>query len=93
VSPPETLDRRVTRLEVLFENLGKQIGRELEVAGKVHESIDVSVTKLTEIVDRQDKRLDGIELRIAVAVGAIGLLVFLSQIFAPLLRQLFGLPA
>jgi len=89
----ETLGDRVTRLEVLFENLGKQIGRELEVASGVHASIDAAVEKLTVIVGDQQKRIAGIELRLAWVAGAIGVAIFLSTLLAPVLRGLLGLPS
>lgn len=89
---PDDLSDRVTRLEVLMENLGTQISRELEIAGKVHESIDNAVGKLSDIVERQDRRLGKIDTTIAKALGAVAVLVLLGNLFAPLIRQVIGLP-
>jgi hypothetical protein len=89
---PESLSDRVTRLETLFEGLGGQISRELEVAGKIHEATERSISALTAIVDHQDKRLDKIELRIAWAMGAVAVIVVVVDVLAPLLRQTLGLP-
>lgn len=81
----------MTRLEVLFENLGRQIGRELEVAGKVHSSMDESVTKLTAIVDRQDDRLDALERSQSRAIGAIAVIIVVTNLVAPVLLRMAGL--
>ena len=88
----EPLADRVTRLEVLFENLGNQIRRELEIASDIHTELGSSVTKLTSIVEKLDARQDKTDLRIAYALGAVAVIVMLFQLFAPALRNLFGLP-
>ena len=87
---PERLSDRVTRLEVMFEDLGRQIGRELEVASSVHQSLDTAVNKLTAIVAAQEQRIGKTELRLAWITGAGAVLIFLSQVFAPTIRALLG---
>jgi hypothetical protein len=94
----DTLSDRVTRLEVMMENLGKQIGRELEVASSIHVSIDKSVSALTTIVGKQDaqiqkvdQRLDRIEVVIARAAGAVAVVVLLANILVPQILKALGL--
>lgn len=89
---PESLNDRVTRLEVLFENLGIQIKRELEIASNIHADLGTSIQKLTELGEKFDARQDKTDLRIAYALGAVATIVVLFQFFAPVLRSLFGLP-
>ena len=87
-----SLSDRVTRLETLFESLGGQISRELEVASRIHDATERSISALTEIVDRQDKRIGRIELRFAWAMGVVAAAVGVSQVFAPAIRAALGLP-
>ena len=87
------LGERVTRLEVLVEELVKQISRELAVASEIHAGIERSVAQLTAIIQRQDERLNRIDTTIAKALGAVAVLLIVFQLVAPALRNIFGLTA
>lgn len=90
--PAETLSDRVTRLEVLMEDLARQLSRELEVAADLHRSMDKAVATLTTIVERQDGRLTSVERSIAKALGAVAIIVLLVTLFGPYIRRALNLP-
>ena len=82
---PDSLAERVTRLEALMEALGKQISRELDLASKIHSDLAV-------LIARHDTRLDSIEKTMARVLAVAAVLVILINIFAPGIRQFFGIP-
>ena len=86
-----TLEERVTRLEVMMEALGRQVTRELEVANGIHQSMHENVTRLTELVEKQDNRVDKIERNIAWAIGAVAVLAVLINVLAPAIQDAMGI--
>ncbi len=88
-----SIEARITRLETLFENLGKQISRELEIGTKVHQDLTESIAKLTTVMARLDERQDKTDLKLAYALGAVAVIVMLFNLFAPVLRNLLSLPS
>ena len=91
------LTERVTRLEVMMENLGRQIGRELEVASNIHASVDRSLAVLTELAEKHDQRITSLEKVFWKASGAVAvallLVTLLVTLVAPVLRDLLRLPS
>jgi len=81
----------VTRLEVMMEALGHQLTRELEVASGIHQSMHENVTRLTDLVERQDVRVDKIERNIAWAIGAVAVIAVLVNVLAPAIQDIMGI--
>lgn len=71
-----------------MENLGHQIGRELEVAQAIHASMDRSVGKLTTIVEHQTDRLDTLDRTVARGLGALAVILVLTNLLLPVLTRL-----
>ena len=87
------LSERVTRLEVMMENLGRQIGRELEVASNIHASVDRSLAVLTELAEKHYQRITSLEKVFWKASGAVAVALLLVTLVAPVLRDLLRLPS
>ena len=75
----------MTVLEVQFRN-------HLDASDRVHADLSKVLDKLNERDERLDKRLDALDLRLAWIGGAVGLAVFLANLFAPIIRTVLGLP-
>ena len=88
-----TLGDRVTRLEALFETLGKQISRELEVAHDIHEATEKSLATLTQIVAGHEQRFNSIDRNFARLFAGIAMLVAVINLLAPLVLRSLGYQA
>lgn len=86
-----TLGDRVTRLEALFENLGKQISRELEIAHDIHDKTEKSLAALTIIVSGHEKRFNAIDHNFARLFAGIAVVVAVISLLAPLVLRSLGL--
>lgn len=86
------LEERVARLEVMMDAVNHQLGRELAVSRDIHASIERSIDRMTELVEKQDRRLDILERNIAWAIGAFAVVIFIVNLVAPAIRIAIGLP-
>ena len=70
---------RVTTLEVELVNLGRRFERHVDSSDRLLEKLDA--------------RMDRNDIVVARLLAGISILVFLGQVFAPVVRRALGLPA
>ncbi len=87
---PITLAERVARLEVGLADLTRQISRELDVASSIHEATERSINRLTNLAEKLDARQDRVERQIARLLGALGVLVVVVNLLAPVVLRWLG---
>jgi len=82
---PSSLDRRVTIVEVELRNLAHRMDVHLADGLRAQAS-------MLDMIRRLDDRADAVDRRFAYIAGALGVSMFLGQVFGPALARLLGLP-
>jgi len=79
------LDRRLVVQEVELRNLAYRLDVHLADGLRAQAS-------MLDMIRRLDDRADAVDRRFAYIAGALGVSMFLGQVFGPALARLLGLP-
>lgn len=80
-----SLEERVARLEAQMETFASQQAKEGALLTR-------NIDKLTQMLEKQDQRLDVLERNIAWAIGAFAVVIFVINLISPAIRAAVGLP-